>query len=153
MIQCLLREAFFMQEFKIEIQFEYEDKIGYHYVFERRKDAPLAFISAVKVAEKYFRDCGWKKVKLISVNLMSNGKKHVTIAIDPVPNSPKLTPKPSPKRTVRSAIKAKPKSPTTKPRTNTTKRAPTNTRRTKPTATKSTTTKPTTRKTNRKPKR
>lgn len=139
-----------MQEFKIEIQFEYEEKIGYHYVFERRKDAPLAFISAVKVAEKYFRDCGWKKVKLISVNLMSNGKKHVTIAVDPVPNSPKVNTKPSPKRTVRSTSKAKPKSPTTKP---TTKRAATNTRRTKPTATKSTTTKPTTRKTNRKPKR
>ena len=130
MIQCLLREAFFMQEFKIEIQFEYEDKIGYHYVFERRKDASLAFISAVKAAEKYFRDCGWKKVKLISVNLMSNGKKHVTITVDPVPDSPKVTPKPSPKRTVRSTSKAKPKSPTTKP---TTKRAPTTSRRTKPT--------------------
>ena len=150
MIQCLLREAFFMQEFKIEIQFEYEDKIGYHYVFERRKDAPLAFISAVKVAEKYFRDCGWKKVKLISVNLMSNGKKNVTIAADPVPDSPKATPKPSPKRAVRSTSKAKPKSPTTKPRASTTKRAPTNTRRTKPT----TETKPTkrTRKSNPKPK-
>lgn len=132
-----------MQEFKIEIQFEYEDKIGYHYVIERRKDAPLAFISAVKVAEKYFRDCGWKKVKLISVNLMSNGKKHVTITVDPVPDSPKVTTKPSPKRAVRSTSKAKPKSPT--------KRAPTTSRRTKPT------TKPEpakrTRKSNPKPKR
>ena len=136
-----------MQDFKIEVRFRYEGNIGYHYVFEKKKDEATAFTSAIKVAETYFRSCGWKKVELISVGLLTNPNSPPETHVIPAPTP--STPKPTRKRTVRSTSKAKPVA--SKPRTDTKKRTGTTGRRTKPT-TKAEPAKRT-RTTSRKPKR
>jgi len=129
-----------MQDFKIEVRFRYEGNIGYHYVFEKKKDEATAFTSAIKVAETYFRSCGWKKVELISVGLLTNPNSPPETHVIPAPAP--STPKPTRKRTVRSSGKAS----TAKP-----KRAPATRRRTKPDPKPEPTKR--TRTTNRKPKR
>ena len=112
-----------MQDFKIEVRFRYEGNIGYHYVFEKKKDEATAFTSAIKVAETYFRSCGWKKVELISVGLLTNPNSPPEIKSYAPPTPVPSSSKPKPKRAVRSSGKAS----TAKP-----KRAPSTRRRTKP---------------------
>ena len=118
-----------MEEIRVEIRFRYEGTVGYHYVVEKRKDAAACFTSAIKVAETYFRSCGWKKVELLSVGRLTNpnSSPETHVPQPPVPPAPKPAGKRS--RTAGSASKAKPK-----PRTDTKNGTGTTRKRTKPAA-------------------
>lgn len=61
-----------MQDYKIEIQFNYEGGHYYHYVFDKRKDSTTAILNAIKVAQSHFSSCGWKKYEITHVGLVSS---------------------------------------------------------------------------------
>ena len=61
-----------MEEYKIEIQFDYEGGHYYHYIIDKRKDATTAILNAIKVAQTHFSSCGWKKYEITHVGIISN---------------------------------------------------------------------------------
>ena len=135
-----------MKEYKIEIQFDYEEGHYFHYVFGKKKDATAAILSAVKEAQSHFSSCGWKSYEITHVGLISNPNTPPKYKEYDPPSPPHTAVKPKPKRTSRNASKTEPSS-----KRPATKRAQSTGTRTKP-AVKTDTPAKRVRKTTRKPK-